>query len=276
MKKYNIKEINDMSYTDFISLIKEENRPSGGKKTIREIALNSFINKNSNVLEVGCTNGFSSLEINKLTDCNVISIDINKNSIANAQEKIFINKLDSNKVRFEYGDAEDLSKFSDNTFDLIICGNAISFINNKSKAFSEIIRVLKPNGYISIVPIWYRDEPNMDVIKKVNMELGFDIHCYYEKDWQDFSKQKLELYYKKDYTFIHATQEQINEYVDKMIDSKENLKIYNETEIEAIKKRWRRTITVFNDNLSMTNYSVILLRKNIVEEEPEIFITKEV
>ena len=61
-KKYTVEDIKKMSYTDFISLIREENRPSGGKKTIREIALNSFINENSNVLELGCTNGFSSID----------------------------------------------------------------------------------------------------------------------------------------------------------------------------------------------------------------------
>ena len=141
MKKYSIDEIKQLSYTDFISLIKEENRPSGGKKTIREIAINSFINDKSNVLEIGCTNGFSSLEINKLVNCNVVGIDINKNSIDNANEKIKLNGLDENKIRFEYGNAEYLSQFGDNTFDLIICGNAISFINNKGKAFEELIRV---------------------------------------------------------------------------------------------------------------------------------------
>ena len=85
MKKYSSEEIEKLSYTDFISLIKEENRPSGGKKTIREIVMNSFITCNSNVLEIGCTNGFSSIEMNKLTNCNVIVIDINKNSIQNAR-----------------------------------------------------------------------------------------------------------------------------------------------------------------------------------------------
>ena len=275
MKKYTKEEINKLSYTDFISLIKEENRPSGGKKTIREIAINSFINENSNVLEIGCTNGFSSLEINKITKCNVIGIDINKHSIENANEKIRLNYLDNNKVKFEYGNAEDLTQFHDNTFDLIICGNAISFINDKSKAFDEIIRVLKPNGFISIVPIWYKQKPNMDIINKVNKELGFEIHCYYEKDWMDFSNKNLELYYKKDYHFIYCTKDQINEYVDKMINSKEHLKIYNEEEIDIIKRRWSNTISVFNDNLSMTNYSVILLRKNIYEEEPEIFLTED-
>ena len=179
MKKYSSEEIEKLSYTDFISLIKEENRPSGGKKTIREIVMNSFITSNSNVLEIGCTNGFSSIEMNKLTNCNVIGIDINKNSIQNAREKILLNHLNEEKVSFEYGNAEDLSNFDDESFDLIICGNAISFISDKGKALKEMIRVLKPNGFISIVPIWYKCIPREDVINKVNKELGFNIKCYY-------------------------------------------------------------------------------------------------
>ena len=58
-----------------------------------------------------------------------------------------------------------------------------------------------------------------------------------------------------------------------MIDSKEHLKCYNCDEIKTIKNRWRNTISIFNDNLSLTNYSVILLRKNVYEEEQEIFLT---
>lgn len=276
MKKYNKEEIKKMSYTDFISLIKEENRPSGGKKTIREIAINAFVNENSNVLEIGCTNGFSSLEINKITKCNVIGIDINKNSIENANNKIKLNLLDENKIKFEYGNAENLSKFANNTFDLIICGNAISFISDKNKAINEFIRVLKPNGFISVVPIWYKEKPDMNIINRVNKELGFKIHCYYENDWINFFNSKLELYYKKDYKFIYCMPEQIKEYVDKMIESKEHLKDYSDDEISTIKTRWYNTISVFNDNLSLTNYSIILLRKNAVEEEEEVFLTKEV
>ncbi len=275
MKKYSIDELKQLSYTDFISLIKEENRPSGGKKTISEIAINSFINDKSNVLEIGCTNGFSSLEINKLVNCSVVGVDINKNSIDNANEKIRLNRLNKNKIRFEYGNAEDLSQFEDNTFDLIICGNAISFITNKWKAFNELIRVLKPNGFISIVPIWYKEKPKVEVIEKVNKELGFEIVCYYEKDWLDFTDKKLELYYKKDYRFIYCTKEQIEKYVNNMIDSKKHLDIYNNDELKVIKDRWINTINIFNENLSMTNYSIILLRKSLCVEEPEIFLTEE-
>lgn len=273
-QKYTIEEIKNISYTDFISLIKEENRPSGGKKTIREIAINSFINEKSNVLEIGCTNGFSSIEINRLINCNVVGIDINKNSILNAQEKIKINNLDNKKIQFKYGNAETL-EFKDNMFDLIISGNALSFISNKNKAILEIIRVLKPGGFISIVPIWYKDIPDYNVIEKVNKQLGFEIKCTYEEDWIDFSKYGLELYYKKDFSFIKASKERIKEYVDKMIDNKENLKDYDEECKKEIKERWFNIISTFNENLSMANYSVILLRKNLVEEEEEIFLTKE-
>ena len=60
-----------------------------------------------------------------------------------------------------------------------------------------------------------------------------------------------------------------------MIDNKENLKDYDEECKKEIKERWFNIISTFNENLSMANYSVILLRKNLVEEEEEIFLTKE-
>lgn len=274
MKKYNVNEIKKLSYTDFVSLIKEENRPSGGKNTIREIAINSFITSNSKVLEIGCTNGFSSIEINKLINCEVVGIDINKNSIKNANERIIENGLDPKRIHFEYGNAEELN-FKDNEFDLIICGNAISFVTDKGKAINELKRVLKPNGFISMVPIWYRNKPEKDIIDRVNNELGFKIHCYYEEDWSSFDNINLELYYKKDYRFKYATEEQINKYVEKMIDSKKHLNEYDEDEIKTIKSRWKKTMMVFNENLNLTNYSIILLRKNMVKEEETILQSEE-
>ena len=77
-------------------------------------------------------------------------------------------------------------KFKDNYFDMIVCGNAISFIQNKENAINEIKRVLKPNGMISIVPIWYKEEPDYNIIKNVNKELGFEINISYEEDWSSY------------------------------------------------------------------------------------------
>ena len=271
MKKLKKDEIMKLSYTDFVSLIQEENRPSGGKFTIREIAKNALVNENFKVLEIGCTNGFSSLELNRLTNCKIIGIDINKNSVANANKRIKEYKLDGNRIKFEYGNAEKL-QFNDEEFDLIICGNAMSFVHDKNKSIKELKRVLKPNGFISIVPIWYKENPNKEIISKVNNELGFEITCTYENDWNKYDKWELELYYKKNYSFIKRSKKDIEEYVTNLIRSKAQLKIYDDEAKKIIIKRWIRTMEVFNDNLSMTNFSIILLRKTPVQEEEELFI----
>lgn len=274
MKKYTKEEIKELSYTDFVSLIKEENRPSGGKNTIREIALNTFLNKDSKVLEIGCTNGFSSIEINKILNCNVIGVDINENSVDNANERIKELGLDSNKIKFEYGNAEKL-KYGDEEFDLIICGNAMSFVNDKKEAFKELKRVLKPNGFISMVPIWYKEKPSDELVKNVSNELGFNIHCYYEEDWSNFDNSGMELYLKKDFKYICANEKELNLYVNTMIDSKEHLKVYNTEEIKTIKERWKKTMEVFNENAKYTNFSIILLRKNLIEEEVSLLKVEE-
>lgn len=275
MKKIKIDDLNKISYTDFVSLICEENRPSGGKFTIREIVKNSFITKDSKVLEIGCTNGFSSLEINKLINCKIIGVDINKNSIENANKRIKENGLDSDRISFEVGNAEHL-RFQDNEFDLIICGNAMSFVSNKNKAIEEIKRVLKPNGFISIVPIWYKEVPDERIISKVNDELGFKINCTYEKDWLNYDKWKLELYYKKNYGFIKRTSDDIEKYVNNVIDGKQCLSVYNKAEKNIIKRRWKKTMKIFNENLSLTNFSIILLRKSLEKEEEELFTIEQI
>ena len=275
MKKVTKDQLEKLSYTDFVSLICEENRPSGGKYTIREIIKNSFINENSKVLEIGCTNGFSSLEISKTINCNIIGVDINKNSVNNANRRIKENELDGSKISFEYGNAEKL-RFNDNEFDLIICGNAMSFISNKEKAISELKRVLKPNGFISIVPIWYVDIPDPDIISLVNKELGFNITCTYKNDWINFDKWGLELYYKKDFAFVKRTKKEIETYANNLINNKKHLEIYNKEEKQIIINRWINTMNIFNENLSMTNFSIILLRKSILDEEEELFTIKEI
>lgn len=181
--------------------------------------------------------------------------------------------MDPTRISFECGNAENL-KFNDNEFDLIICGNAMSFVSNKSKAIDELKRVLKPNGFISIVPIWYLDKPDEKIISKVNKELGFKINCTFESDWLSYDKWDLELYYKKNYSFIKRTPEDIKKYAINLINSKHHLNIYNADEKEIIIQRWIRTMLVFNDNLSMTNFSIILLRKSLIKEEEELFLIK--
>lgn len=56
-----------------------------------------------------------------------------------------------NEYRQIVGDVKALSEFPDNTFDVIICHNVLEYIDDKEEIVKELARVLKPEGFISIV-----------------------------------------------------------------------------------------------------------------------------
>ena len=258
-------EIEKLAYTDFISLIREENRPPGGKKTVREWLLNSFSNKNSKVLEVGCTNGFIGLEVARILKCKVWGIDINPNEIKNAK-----NRIKKEKVKFSLGNAYYLP-FKNNFFDLVICSNATSFINKKEKAIEEYSRVTKDWGFIAACPMYYIKNPPKKLVKEVFNEINVPLNIITKKDWTNlFRNSFLEVYFSKDYKFKNKTDKEIRTYVSESLN-KSHLKKLPKDVQDKIFYRWERTMKLFNNNLKYIGYSVILLRKRKEKEESELF-----
>jgi ubiquinone/menaquinone biosynthesis C-methylase UbiE len=263
-------EIEKLSYTDFISLIREENRPPGGKKTVREFLINSFVNAKSNVLEVGCTNGFTTLEIARTIGCKSYGIDINPKSLENAKRRIC-----NERTKFIYGNAYNIP-FKDRSFDLVVCSNATSFMDDKDKAISEYERVVRTWGFIAVSPMYYLKKPSKKIVKKVSDIIGTKIEIRSKEEWLNLFKSKgLEIYYCKDYKFNFKSESEIKKYIEKSLD-KRHLRTISEETLNKIKSRWHDTIRVFNENLSYVGYSVILLRKRGEPEEIELFDSKEV
>jgi len=64
----------------------------------------------------------------------------------------------------DVGDMHNIP-FEDNSFDIVICGWVIAYSNNKLKAASEIIRVLKNNGIASI-GVSYSPKTNEEIQKE--------------------------------------------------------------------------------------------------------------
>lgn len=270
---YTADDIKQMSYTDIVSLLQEENRPSGGKKSVREIALNSFITSKSKVLEVGSTNGFSSLEVARTVGCSVVGIDINPHSVAYARERAEKEHLGDN-VRFQVASAYDIP-FEGNSFDLVITGNATSFMDKQQRAVSEYIRVVKPNGFIAAVPIWYRNEPPLGIVQRTSDIIGSVITPRSRTDWHDFfGGSGLEIYFERTYKFEKRTEQDIQRYVTSLTSKPHILELQPQA-LSALRERWLETISVFNENLSYAGYSVVLLRKRTEPEEEEFFLSKE-
>ena len=98
------------------------------------------------VLEVGCGTGqFWTENYDSLpSDSHLTLTDFSEGMI----EKIKSNVKHSN-IKFEVAGIEDLP-YNDNSFDLVMAHHVIYHSSDKDKAISELKRVAKPNGIISI------------------------------------------------------------------------------------------------------------------------------
>ena len=130
----------------------EDSRLSSRHGQIEFITTTQYIDKylksDSKILEVGAGTGKYSLYYAS-KGYNVTSIEFVQHNLDILKSKI---TPDMN-IKAEQGDAVDLSRFEDNTFDVtLILGPLYHLFDDKdiNKAIEEAIRVTKPNGIIQI------------------------------------------------------------------------------------------------------------------------------
>lgn len=271
--------LDDLTYSDFVSLINERNRCSGGIRSVQKVIINSKLNVQSRVLEIGCNTGFTSINIGYLIGCAVIGIDINSNSINLAKEYAKKTGLE-HKVRFVRADTTKLP-FPKNQFDLVWASNVTSFISNKEKAISEYMRVLKISGTLSIIPIYYTKTASMEMIDEVSKAIGCKINIYTKERWKNlFSKAfsimegiSLEQYYEKDYRYVDVANK-IDDYV-KMILMKDHIRCMPENQKKMIEHKAKYFYNLFNENLKYCGFSILLYQKRYEKEEEELFVCVE-
>jgi arsenite methyltransferase len=80
-------------------------------------------------------------------------------------------KLGFENVQFIKGDIEDMP-FQDNQFDVIVSNCVLNLVPNKAKAFSEMIRVLKPSGHFCVSDVVLKGELPEKLQKDAEMYAG--------------------------------------------------------------------------------------------------------
>jgi len=108
--------------------------------------------KGSRILDVGCGIGGSSRILAKYYGFNVTGITISPAQVKRARE-LTPNGLNCN---FEVMDAMDLS-FEDGSFDGVWSVEAGAHMNDKSKFADEMLRTLRPGGYLALADWNSRD-----------------------------------------------------------------------------------------------------------------------
>lgn len=266
--------IEELSYVQFISLLQETNRPPGGKHTVRYWITNAHISSRSRVLEIGCNTGFTSLELCRSIQCEVVGVDISEEALSVARKELLcdVGKI-QRRVNFERSDVRALP-FQNATFDVVICGGALSFVQELGQALSEIKRVLTPWGFLCVSPLCYRENPPDTLRNKLWTILGFEVPILSGKDWIDLvSRAGFEIYASKSLSLSPRLKKEVYEYVDNLV-YKTELEL-NDEERLAVWDRALKTYLLFNQNHQYLEAALGVFRKRHLPEERELFGVKD-
>jgi len=112
-------------------------------KAVKFMIEKAQINKDSRVLEIGCGTANYLKIISNMTKAEVWGLDRSKGMLSRAREKC------KNAVLLE-GDAIELLKIPDSTFDLVYMVDVVHHIRDIEKMFKSIKRVLKKRGKVIV------------------------------------------------------------------------------------------------------------------------------
>lgn len=99
----------------------------------------------------------------------VTGLDMTEPMIAKARENCA--KLKFTNVDFVPGDIEDMP-FEDKKFDVVISNCVLNLVPDKSKAFNEIFRVLKPGGHFCVSDVVIKGKLSERMQKDAEMYAG--------------------------------------------------------------------------------------------------------
>lgn len=101
--------------------------------------------KGARVLELGCGDGsFWVKNAHRLPEnCEIILTDISEGMVEDAKRNL---KNEENKFTFKVVDAENIL-FKDSSFDIVIGNFLFHYVEDRTKSFQEVKRVLKDEGY---------------------------------------------------------------------------------------------------------------------------------
>ena len=107
------------------------------------------LDKNSIVLEVASGSGGPALFLAKEVGCRVHGVDINAQGVARANEQARAMGLDS-RATFSEANADEPLPCADDTFDALLCIDAVHHFPQRLQVLKDWRRVLKPHGKVLV------------------------------------------------------------------------------------------------------------------------------
>lgn len=168
--------------------------------------------KGDKVLELAAGRGANSFYLaEKFPNVEFYGIDISREQLDYAFEKVKKKKGGGN-YHPDFGDYHDLSKFGNETFDIVFVIEALCHSTDKNKVFAEVWRVLKNNG-VFIVIDGYSNKNQMTDDEKTALQLvtkGMALECfeYYDSVIIKAKENKFKVEFEEDVSkFVLPTME---------------------------------------------------------------------
>jgi SAM-dependent methyltransferase len=103
------------------------------------------LKKDAHVLDIACGSGGPAIQLVKRTGCRLHGIDIQEHAIEHARGLSGEQNL-SERVTFDCVDVNRALPFTTDSFDAVICIDAVSHFANRGRVILEWARVLRPGG----------------------------------------------------------------------------------------------------------------------------------
>ena len=115
------------------------------------------ITEGLDVLDLGCGDGTTAIP-EAMLGANVLGVDIAENLVAagNARAR----DLGLSNIRFQVGDASQLSELADDSFDLVVSIFGAMFAPRPADVAREVVRVTRPGGRI-VMGNWIPNDPTL-------------------------------------------------------------------------------------------------------------------
>jgi SAM-dependent methyltransferase len=141
----------------------------GGLHATRELLALCHVSAAKRVLDVGCGVGVAPCLVARRHGCLVVGVDSSPKMLEWARARVHKEGV-AEKVELREADALGLP-FESGAFDLVMSESVLAFVPDKARAIAEMVRVLRPGGWLGINDgVWLRPPPPRD--EQAMRELG--------------------------------------------------------------------------------------------------------
>ena len=143
---------------------------TGGFDASRELLMLCHVQEAHEVLDVGCGIGVGPAYVAKTFGCRVVGVDLSERMIDWARRRVRQERVEA-LVELRTADVLALP-FPDGRFDVVLCESVLAFVEDKTRAIGECVRVTKPGGHVGLNEGPWLKTPPPEMVERVKDAIG--------------------------------------------------------------------------------------------------------